>query len=341
MKWLTRGLLVVSMLLLVGAALVGYDYKRFLEAPLPIGPDHLLHIEKGSSYNALLRQLERDGIIPDQLYMKLYGRLSGLAGKIRAGEYHIPQGATPLMLVDTLVDGKPVQYGFTIIEGSTFKELQQQLAGHEVLQQQIADKSSSEVAALLGLSSTSPEGLFMAETYSFERGASDLDILKRAHSLLQQTLDDAWAQKAEGLPYKSAYEALIMASIVEKETARPDERPRIAGVFVRRLQRGMRLQTDPTVIYGMGDAYQGNIRRADLLRPTPYNTYVINGLPPTPIAMVGKAAIEAALNPADGSALYFVARGDGSHQFSDTLAAHNAAVREFQLKRRKDYRSSP
>lgn len=341
MKWLIRAVVVGSIALVAVASLTWFNYQRFLESPLPIGQAYTLNVKKGSSYNALLRQLEAEGVLSGRLFMKLYGRLSGLSGKIRAGEYRVEAHATPRTLIDTLVNGKPVQYSFTIVEGSTFKEVRQQLAQHEVLEQELADKDSAEVAALLGLEPDLPEGLFLAETYSFERGTTDLELLKRANALLRQTLDAAWAVKSDGLPYSAPYEALIMASIVEKETARPDERARIAGVFVRRLKRGMRLQTDPTVIYGMGDAYKGNIRRADLLRPTPYNTYVINGLPPTPIAMVGKAAIEAALNPEAGSALYFVARGDGSHQFSDTLAAHNAAVRKFQLNRRKDYRSSP
>jgi UPF0755 protein len=183
--------------------------------------------------------------------------------------------------------------------------------------------------------------MFLADTYQFHRGMSDVDLLKRAHALLQTELDTAWRERAKELPYKSAYEALIMASIVEKETALSSERPTIAGVFVQRLQKGMKLQTDPTVIYGMGDRYKGNIRRADLRRPTPYNTYTNAGLPPTPIAMVGREAIRAALHPDQSKWLYFVAKGDGSHQFSATLEAHNRAVKQYQLKRRSDYRSSP
>mgnify|MGYP000117690741 FL=1 len=201
--------------------------------------------------------------------------------------------------------------------------------------------SNQEIEKLLGLEATSHlEGQFYPDTYNFHKGDSDLDILKRAHNRLKTILGEEWAARQKDLPLESAYEALILASIIEKETGVPEERPEIAGVFVRRLQKKMRLQTDPTVIYGLGDNYQGNITRKHLRQDTIYNTYRISGLPPTPIALVGRAAIHAALNPKPGKSLYFVAKGDGSHYFSATLEEHNKAVRKFQLKRRSDYRSS-
>ncbi|KJS28084.1 MAG: aminodeoxychorismate lyase, partial [Pseudomonas sp. BRH_c35] len=209
------------------------------------------------------------------------------------------------------------------------------------LEQTLDGLTDAEIMSRIGASGQHPEGRFFPDTYRFTRGTSDADLLRRAYARLEQVLEEEWQQRAEGLPYKDAYQALIMASIIEKETGVPGERGEIAGVFVRRLARGMLLQTDPTVIYGMGEKYKGRITRTDLRTPTPYNTYTNAGLPPTPIAMVGREAIHAALHPADGTSLYFVARGDGSHVFSDTLNQHNRAVREYQLKRRADYRSSP
>lgn len=326
----------------LGAATVGWQqYQSFLKTPLDIDGSYIMTIKKGSNYRKVLANLVQDGVVQSDLMLKLYGRHSGKASKIRAGEYLVEEGATPVSLVDQMVSGKSIQYSFTIIEGSTYKELLKQLAADKVLKQTITDLDQAALQKALSIDKPSLEGLFLAETYNFERGETDLELLKRAHKLLNSKLNNAWAKRDKKLPYASSYEALTMASIVEKETARPDERPVISGVFVRRLNKGMRLQTDPTVIYGMGDSYKGNIRRADLRRPTPYNTYVIKGLPPTPIAMVGAEAINAALNPAAGKSLYFVAKGDGSHQFSNTLKEHNRAVRQYQLKRRKDYRSSP
>lgn len=332
----------LPVLLAAGAAAVGWQqYQRFLDAPVNVTVPYILTIDKGSSYNAVVADLVELGLIDQPLFMKLYGRQSGLAARIRAGEYKVGPGTTPKRLVDILVSGKSIQYSFTIIEGSTAKELLVQLERDQVLVQTLTDKSTDEIKSALSVDKPTLEGLFLAETYNFERGTTDLEILQRAQRLLNKKLNVAWAARQKSLPYKTAYEALIMASIVEKETARANERPEIAGVFVRRLNKGMRLQTDPTVIYGMGDKYKGNIRRSDLKRPTPYNTYVINGLPPTPIALVGAEAIRAAVTPKTGKSLYFVAKGDGSHQFSSTLREHNNAVRRYQLQRRKDYRSTP
>jgi UPF0755 protein len=229
----------------------------------------------------------------------------------------------------------------TLIEGATVKEMLASLADHETLEKTLSATDAITLSTELGLNVDSTEGLFLAETYYFERGATDRELLLRAHRQLNELLEKHWQNRDVNLPLKSSYEALILASIIEKETGLSSERGQISGVFVRRLNRGMRLQTDPTVIYGLGERYQGNLTRKHLKESTPYNTYRIPALPPTPIALVGEEAIVAALNPEPGKSLYFVAKGDGSHQFSDTLEQHNRAVREYQLKRRKDYRSTP
>jgi len=234
-----------------------------------------------------------------------------------------------------------VQYNLTLVEGWTFRQVRSAVAKHEKIKHTLDGLSDSEVMDKLGHTGVFPEGRFFPDTYRFVRGMSDVELLQQAYMRLDEVLAKEWAVRTTDLPYRDPYQALIMASLVEKETGIPQERGQIAGVFVRRLRLGMMLQTDPTVIYGMGERYNGRITRADLREPTPYNTYTMTGLPPTPIAMVGREAINAALNPSDGTTLYFVARGDGSHVFSDDLDAHNSAVREFQLKRRTDYRSSP
>ncbi|MNZ91396.1 putative aminodeoxychorismate lyase [compost metagenome] len=234
-----------------------------------------------------------------------------------------------------------VQYSLTLVEGWSFRQLRAALAGQERLEQTLAGLDDATLMQRLGLDGQHPEGRFFPDTYRYVRGMRDIDLLRQAHERLESVLDEEWRQRAEDLPYREPYQALIMASLVEKETGAAEERDEIAGVFVRRLRAGMLLQTDPTVIYGLGERYAGNLTRAHLREPTPYNTYVHAGLPPTPIAMVGREAIHAALHPAAGDSLYFVARGDGTHVFSRSLDEHNRAVREFQLKRREDYRSSP
>ncbi len=237
--------------------------------------------------------------------------------------------------------GKVINYKITFIEGSTFQDMRNSLAAANKLQQTTRDWSEAQLMAELGLPSQAAEGMFFPSTYTYTKGMQDLDLLRQANTTLVQILEKAWAERSNNLPYKNSYEALIMASIVERETGAAYERPDIAGVFVRRLQQGMRLQTDPTVIYGMQDHYKGRITRKDLQTPTPWNTYTIYGLPPTPIALPSAEAIKASLNPAAGTSLYFVAKGDGTHQFSNSLAEHNKAVKKYQLQRRSDYRSSP
>lgn len=237
--------------------------------------------------------------------------------------------------------GEVVQYSLTLVEGWNFRQVRNALAKSDKLQQTLTGLSDSQVMEKLGHGGVFPEGRFFPDTYRFVKGMTDVELLEKAYDRLDDVLAKEWSKRADDAPYSDPYQALIMASLVEKETGVPQERGQIAGVFVRRMQIGMLLQTDPTVIYGLGERYTGKLTRAHLKEATPYNTYVIAGLPPTPIAMVGREAIHAALNPVPGKSLYFVARGDGSHVFSDDLDAHNSAVREFQLKRRADYRSSP
>ena len=333
---------LITLSVVVAIAVVGWNsLQSYLDAPLQLDQPMVVQVEPGSSFRKVANNLAMQGVMEKPDWFAFFIRMKKVGHLLKAGEYQVEPGTSPRMLAAQLIEGKSIAYNFTIIEGSTFKQLRESLQSSEQLQQTLAGKSDAEIMAMLGAEGKHPEGMFLADTYQFHRGMSDLDLLQRAQRLLAEELDQAWQEKAEALPYRSAYEALIMASIVEKETAVSSERPVISGVFVRRLQKGMRLQTDPTVIYGMGDRYKGNIRRADLRRPTPYNTYTIDGLPPTPIAMVGREAIQASLNPEAGKALYFVAKGDGSHQFSATLREHNRAVREYQLKRRTDYRSSP
>lgn len=338
----------VSLILLVLLALAGlavgftfWQQRIALEQPLAVNDEQMLEVRPGDTPGGLLRRLENEGVLEGSLWLRLHWRLN-LAGRtLHAGEYRMLPDMRAADLLQAWLDGMVVQYSLTLVEGWNFRQVRAALAAQDRLEQSLAGLDDAEVMARLGHPGLHPEGRFFPDTYLFTRGSSDLDLLSQAFDRLQTVLQDEWAGRAEGLPYTEPYQALVMASIIEKETGVPHERPQIAGVFVRRLQRGMLLQTDPTVIYGLGEAYRGRLTRAHLRQPTPYNTYTNPGLPPTPIAMVGREAIRAALHPAEGSSLYFVARGDGSHVFSDTLAEHNRAVRRYQLNRRADYRSSP
>jgi len=330
---------ILGILILLVALAAGWlwqDYQGFLGTPLALPEEGLVYeLKPGSHVGQLAADLAQRHILDRPLYLRLYARYSKLASQLRAGEYQFEQGLTPRTLLALLVSGRTVQHPLTLLEGWSFSQVRQALAANPVLVQTITDMDDAELMTALGFPGQHPEGRFFPDTYRFPRGTTDLEYLQRAHARMQQVLDAAWAGREQGLPLKTPDQALVLASIIEKETGVVEERPAIAGVFVRRLQRGMRLQTDPTVIYGLGEGFDGNLRRADLLRDTPYNTYTRHGLPPTPICMPGEAAIMAALHPAKGKALYFVARGDGSHQFSATLVEHNAAVRRYQLKARR------
>ena len=323
------------LVLMVGAAVlfVSQQYQRFLVTPLnlPVEP-YVFQIEPGTSGSTIIKRLARSGFTRFSWQWKLLMRLDPPA--IKAGEYQLDSGIAPRELLQLLSSGAVVQYRFTLVEGWTFTQLLQALANNEVLRQtpdpdsnQAGDKAGAILVSSLDVDN--PEGWFFPETYQFTRGDSDLDILNRAHMAMEKELGNAWGARNLDLPLNSPYELLILASIIEKETGREEERGQIAGVLIRRLQKGMRLQTDPTVIYGMGDSFDGNIRRRDLKTDTPYNTYTRSGLPPTPIAMPGRASLLAAARPEAGDAFYFVANGTGGHTFSATLQEHQEAVNKL------------
>lgn len=334
---LEGGVLLVGLLV----AFAAWQQHAALHQPLKLTDEYLVDVPAGATPGGVLNRLEADGVLDQAFWLRLYWRFNLRNQPLHSGEYRLVPGATASDMLDLWRRGEVLQYSLTLVEGWNFRQVRAALAREKRLELTLGELSDAELMKKLGLPGLNPEGRFFPDTYSFVRGMSDLELLKQAQVRLEKVLAEEWAQRAKDLPYKEPYEALIMASMIEKETGVPQERGEIAGVFVRRLRIGMRLQTDPTVIYGMGERYNGRITRNDLRQPTPYNTYTIDGMPPTPIALVGREAIHAALNPVAGKSLYFVARGDGSHVFSNSLEQHNRAVREYQLKRRADYRSSP
>ncbi|CAI8791328.1 Endolytic murein transglycosylase [Pseudomonas chlororaphis] len=336
-------LLLETGLVLAGLALGASAWKlnSALEQPLNLTQEQLLDVPAGSTPGGTFNRMEANGVLKDAFWLRLYWRFNMEGQPLHSGEYRMTPGMTAQGLIGVWQRGEVVQYSLTLVEGWTFRQVRAALARHDKLEQTLNGLSDSEVMEKLGHGGVFPEGRFFPDTYRFVRGMTDAELLEKAYNRLDEVLAKEWNRRSADVPYTEPYQALIMASLVEKETGVPQERGQIAGVFVRRMQVGMLLQTDPTVIYGLGERYNGKLTRALLKEATPYNTYVISGLPPTPISMVGREAIHAALNPVPGSSLYFVARGDGSHVFSDDLEAHNNAVREFQLKRRADYRSSP
>jgi len=342
---LIRKLVVLLLIGLFSAALLlGYSAWKFdsaLKQPLNLTQEQLLDVPAGATPTGTFNRLEADGVLDGAFWLRLYWRFNLDGQPLHSGEYRMTPGMTAQGLIGLWQRGEVVQYSLTLVEGWNFRQVRSALAKHEKIVQTLSGLSDTEVMDKLGHPGVFPEGRFFPDTYRFVRGMTDVEFLKKAYNRLDDVLAQEWSKRAADAPYTDPYQALIMASLVEKETGVPEERGQIAGVFVRRLKVGMLLQTDPTVIYGLGERYNGKLTRAHLKEANPYNTYMISGLPPTPIAMVGREAIHAALNPVPGSSLYFVARGDGSHIFSDDLDAHNAAVREFQLKRRADYRSSP
>lgn len=360
MRFYLKILSVVCLLLVVGMVAV-YSYcTEKLQVPLNISEGtRIYHVVPGAGLSTVASDLERKGIIESARLVSMYGRYKGYASKLKAGEYRLRNGMSLDSFFELLTSGNVVQYSVTLIEGHTFSEFRKRLADSlaasytsavfETSAKQLDEfspensmrMSDEEIMAELGAPGIYPEGYFLPETYHFIKGATEFELLQRAYNAMQETLHSLWAERAKDLPYETPYDALIMASIIEKETGIASEREQIAGVFVRRLQKRMRLQTDPTVIYGLGDDYKGNLTRKHLKMATPYNTYMIRGLPPTPIANPSKSAIFAALHPAEGTELYFVAKGDGSHHFSSTLKEHQEAVRKYQLRRRSDYRSKP
>lgn len=314
----------------LGLGWLWMDYRQFVAQPLPIHTPAVVEIAKGEKIDGVTRDLVAQGVIHKPRWFQLLAYTSGAYRHLKYGEYEIPSGTTPRGLLDRLVAGKVRQHAITVVEGWTFADMLAELARQPALSPDAVCLSSAAIMARLGAAGEAPEGRFFPDTYFVTKGTPDIEVLKRAYDKMRTVLDREWRERSQRVALGSAYEALVLASIVEKETARPDERPVVAGVFLRRLDKGMRLQTDPTVIYGMGWNYAGDIRKDDLRRDTPYNTYTRAGLPPTPIALPGMAAIHAALHPDDGASLYFVARGDGSHVFSATLADHQRAVEQFQ-----------
>lgn len=318
---------------------VWQDIQRFSTTPLDVdSADTTFDVARGSHVRGIIHQLRRERVSrAAPFYWRVLARQMQVDGKLHAGEYELTQGMTPRELLRKMAAGEVRQHHFLIVDGWTFRQLRVALAGDTGLKQTLTTQSDAEIATELDIESGRPEGWFLPETYSWVKGEADIDVLRRAHKAMQRNLETLWAKRAADLPLKSPYEALILASIVERETGIGSERAQIAGVFTRRLELNMKLQTDPTVIYGIGTSYDGNIRRRDLETDTPYNTYTRLGLPPTPIALPGKPALEAALQPAPGDSLYFVAIGDGSgrHVFSPTLAAHNRAVSEYLKNRRR------
>ena len=292
-------------------------------------------IKSGSNIKLIAQDLAMQKIIDDPWLFILLAKLKGVETRVRAGEYQLESGQTPDDLIDVFVQGSSIQYSFTVIEGWSFRQMLDALAEDPIIEHRLEGKNNEQIMSLIGYPDQHPEGMFFPDTYRFPKGTSDIDFLRRAYQVMQQHLEREWSQRDSGLPLKSSYEALILASIIEKETGAGFERPLIAGVFTERLKRNMRLQTDPTVIYGLGESFDGDIRFRDLKKDTPYNTYRRAGLTPTPIALPGLDSIRAALHPAETKALYFVSKGDGTHHFSETLEEHNSAVNRYQLKGRK------
>lgn len=328
------------MLLIWALGLVVYAMFQ-LTRPLQLDEPVVVGFEKGRSLSSFFIQLENKNILEDSRWVMIVAKLSGKARRAKAGDYQLTSEMDSLDVLTALLKGRTVQYKITLVEGQNIKETLARIASHDKLKQDLPSELN-KLMPFLGLEGH-PEGRFFPDTYLFTGKTRASEILVRAQVRLESVLAQEWQKREEGLPYKTSYEALVMASIVEKETAAAEEREQIAGVFVRRLEKNMRLETDPTVIYGLGDRYKGNIRRKHLREKTAYNTYRMKGLPPSPIALVGREAIYAALHPADDETLYFVAKGDGRHYFSSTLKEHNKAVREYQINKRKkkNYRSTP
>lgn len=333
------GVLAALFVLAIGIGL--WQVDRFLHTAMSVPDDGArFEITPGMTFHEVSRQLEDAGIVSNTAILRGYARWTGQANSVQAGEYRLLSGTTPAGLLEQFTSGDVQLYSFTIVEGWNQWDLLRTMQAHPQIDARMTDEDWRTLLAELGAETTQPEGLFLPETYRFPRNTTDRTLLKQAYGLMQAALADEWAHRDTKAPVATPYEALILASIVEKETARTDERARIAGVFARRLEKRMRLQTDPTVIYGIGPGFNGNLTRRDLQTDTPYNTYTRGGLPPTPIAMPGRDAIHAALHPAPGEELYFVATGleDGSHKFSATKAEHDAAVAEY-LTRLRNRRS--
>jgi len=334
MWFIKQGMKYVAALLGLGGLALGIWMVIFMIRPLPMASETIgLQIPAGASVRGIADQLVAAGVLTEPYSFLLMVKLTGSGNKLQAGDYALNTPLQVLSLLDILKHGTFDQFKLQLTEGKTFTDFRQKLAQMPGIRHDTVMLSDHELMQLVSGQDQHPEGWFFPDTYFLDAQSSDVDLYKRAYQKMVQHLTAAWEGREAGLPYRSMYEALVMASIVEKETGVEEERPQIAGVFVNRLRKGMRLQTDPTVIYGMGTRYRGNITKKDLLTDTPYNTYTRSGLPPTPIALPGLASIQAALHPAKTNALYFVANGQGRHVFTSSLEAHNQAVRAYQLKK--------
>jgi len=327
MRLINRLLLIVLFLAALLAVAIGYYATHPLT--LPVLPFEF-SLKQGTSLKGAAHQLQQEGVLPNDRMFVWLARLLGKSAQIKAGNYELETAVTPLELLNMLTKGRVTQSELSIIEGWTFSQFRAALNANPAIRHDSVTLSEAEILQRLGMPEKQLEGLFFPDTYYFANGASDLALLKRAYQTMQKHLQESWLARDPGLLLDTPYQALILASIVEKETGAPGDRAMIAGVFVNRLRKGMLLQTDPTVIYGMGEKFDGNLRKRDLLADTPYNTYTRAGLPPTPIALPGLASLQATLHPARTDALYFVSRGDGSSEFSATLMQHNWAVNKYQ-----------
>jgi len=332
---ITKILTVFFLLLSMTLVWLWSEYNSALTTAVIVKESRIIEIEKGDSFQKITDKLLAEKINIQPLWFKVIAYQQKIANKLKAGEYVLKQGLTMPDILAVFVAGKARQYSITFPEGWSFKQIIQKIQQNPYLEQTLGSSDYQTIMAKLGSEYKHPEGLFFPDTYFFDKKTTDIALLKIAYNKMHLVLDQEWKKKEKNLPIETPYQALILASIVEKETGAAIERAQISGVFTRRLQKGMLLQTDPTVIYGMGDRYKGNIRYKDLRQATPYNTYVIKGLPPTPIAMPGREAIYAALHPENGKSLYFVAKGngEGTHVFSATLREHNNAVNKYQRRR--------
>lgn len=316
--------------------IMGGLFAYYARTPIPLERLPLVfQLKPGSSLKSAAHQIKLAGGLGNEWLFVALGRGLGKASHIKPGNYQLEHEVTPLKLLTIISKGQVEQSSLTIIEGSTFRQLRATLNAEPTLRHDSAGLTTAEIMKRIGATEQHAEGQFFPDTYIYDKGSSDIMVLKRAYQLMRQNLQDGWKKRDADLPFKTPYEALILASIVEKETGKPVDRSMIASVFINRLRKNMRLQTDPTVIYGIGDKFDGNLRKRDLSRDTPYNTYTRNGLPPTPICLPGLAAIQATLHPETSRALYFVARGDGTSHFSNTLIEHNNAVNTYQIKLQK------
>ena len=325
-------LLAVAVLATAAGAVVYRDYQNFIGQPLKLPQAGLtLNVQPGASIKTIAQDLQLRGVLDKPLYFEAYARIKHLARQIKVGEYALTAPLSSAQLLIMLTRGQVVQYSLTIVEGWTFRQMLGAIHNHSKLQPTLQGLNDTDIMARLGYPEQHPEGRFFPDTYLFPANTTDVQFLQRAYQAMTRQLAAAWTQRQENLPLQTPDDALILASIIEKETGQSSERREVAGVFIRRLRKNMLLQTDPTVIYGLGSTFDGNLRRRDLRKDTPYNTYTRKGLPPTPIALPGAASLLAAVDPAAGDTYYFVGKGDGTHIFSRTLREHNRAVRKYQL----------